>query len=80
MLQTQKRIYQRHLIVFMATEVVWPIRVLNAKLVMVATDTPFARVLVSKISAGMIQERGPQVQLKEKLYNQVIAMKPHDAP
>lgn len=52
MLQTQKRMYQRHLIVFMATEVVCPIIVLKAKLVMVAIETPFARVLVSKISAG----------------------------
>lgn len=79
-LQTQKRIYQRHLILVMATDVVWPIIVLKAKLVIVAIETPLARVLVSKISAGIIQESGPQAQEKEKLYSQVIAIKPHEAP
>jgi len=62
-----------------ATEVVCPIMVLNAKLVMVTMDTPLARVLVSKISAGMIQESGPHAALKEKLYNHVMAMKPQAA-
>ena len=47
--------------------VTWPIRVLKAKETMVAIETPFERVRVSKISAGIIQERGPQVAEKEKL-------------
>jgi len=34
---------------------------------MVASETPFARVRVSNISAGMIHESGPQVHEKEKL-------------
>lgn len=34
---------------------------------MVAILTPLERVRVSKISAGMIQDRGPLVALKEKL-------------
>ena len=50
-----------------AMGVTWPIMVLNAKEVMVAMLTPLERVRVSKTSAGMIQERGPQVALKEKL-------------
>src|ERR1051326_8021219 len=62
-----------------ATEVTCPIIVLKAKLVIVAIDTPFARVLVSNISAGIIQLNGPHVALKEKLYNQVMAMKPQAA-
>lgn len=41
--------------------------VLKAKEVMVAIETPLDRVRVSKISAGMIQESGPQVAEKEKL-------------
>jgi hypothetical protein len=53
--------------------------VLNAKDVMVAIETPLERVLVSKISAGMIQDSGPQVELKLKLYSQVTAMKPQEA-
>lgn len=64
----------------MATLVVCPIIVLNAKLTIVAIDTPFERVRVSKISAGMIQLSGPQVALKEKLYIQVMTVKPHAAP
>lgn len=63
-----------------ATLVVWPIMVLKAKLVMVAIETPLERVLVSKISAGIIHDRGPHVALNEKLYSQVIAIKPHEAP
>ena len=51
----------------MATSVTWPISVLKAKLTMVAMETPFERVRVSNISAGMIQDRGPQVAEKEKL-------------
>lgn len=46
---------------------------------MVASDTPLERVLVSNISAGMIHDRGPHVALKQKLYIQVITMKPHAA-
>lgn len=62
-----------------ATEVVWPIMVLKAKDIIVATETPFARVFISKISAGMIQDNGPQVALKEKLYTQVTTIKPQPA-
>lgn len=63
-----------------AMGVTCPIIVLNAKDIMVARETPLARVRVSKISAGMIQERGPQVAEKEKLYTQVTMMNPHEAP
>jgi hypothetical protein len=48
--------------------------VLKAKETMVAMDTPLERVRVSKISAGMIQDRGPQVAEKEKLYSQVLVL------
>ena len=41
--------------------------VLKAKETMVAIETPLERVRVSKTSAGMTQERGPQVAEKEKL-------------
>jgi hypothetical protein len=51
--------------VFNAVEVVCPINVLKAKLVIVAMDTPLALVLVSKISAGIIQLSGPHVALNE---------------
>ena len=44
-----------------------PMSVLKAKDTMVAMATPFERVRVSKISAGMIQERGPHIAEKEKL-------------
>ena len=71
--------YQRHLMVSIAVDVVCPIKVLKAKLAIVAIDTPFARVLVSKISAGMIQLSGPHVALNEKLNSHIIAMKPHAA-
>lgn len=54
--------------------------VLKAKEIPVAIETPFDRVRVSKTSAGIIQESGPQVQEKEKLYNQVMMMKPQWAP
>jgi hypothetical protein len=53
--------------------------VLNANEVMVAIETPLERVLVSKISAGMIHDNGPQVALKLKLYTQVITIKPQAA-
>lgn len=43
------------------------IMVLKANEAMHAIDTPFDRVLVSKTSAGMIHESGPQVHEKEKL-------------
>jgi hypothetical protein len=49
-------------------------RVLKAKEVMVAMETPLERVRVSKISAGMIQDSGPQVAEKEKLYSQVLEL------
>ena len=65
---------------FIAMGVIWPISVLNAKLIIVAMATPIDRVRVSNISAGTIQERGPLLQEKLKLYSQVIMMKPHDAP
>ena len=42
-------------------------RELKAKETMVAMDTPFERVRVSKISAGITQDSGPQVAEKEKL-------------
>jgi hypothetical protein len=51
----------------MAVSVIWPMRVLKAKETIVAMETPFERVRVSKISAGMTHERGPQVAEKEKL-------------
>jgi hypothetical protein len=54
--------------------------VLKANETIVAMETPFERVLVSKISAGMIQESGPHVAEKEKLYAQVQMMNPHEAP
>jgi hypothetical protein len=55
--------------------------VLKAKDTMVAMDTPFDLVLVSKISAGIIQLRGPAVDEKQKLYNQQpTTMKPQLAP
>lgn len=54
--------------------VIWPIRVLKAKETMVAMDTPLERVRVSNISAGMIQDRGPHVAEKEKLYSQVLEL------
>jgi len=51
----------------MAVSVTCPIKVLKAKETMVAMETPLDRVRVSKISAGMTQDRGPQVAEKEKL-------------
>ena len=63
----------------MAVSVTCPMSVLKAKETIVAIETPLERVRVSKISAGMIQERGPQVALKEKLYNHVMIMKPQEA-
>lgn len=63
-----------------ATDVVCPIMVLNANDTMVAMDTPLERVLVSKISAGMIHDSGPHVALNEKLYSHVMAMNPQAAP
>lgn len=50
-----------------AVDVTCPMSVLKAKETMVAMETPLERVRVSKISAGIIQERGPQVAEKEKL-------------
>lgn len=44
-----------------------PIMVLKANDIMVAIETPLARVRVSKISAGIIQLSGPQVAENEKL-------------
>ena len=41
--------------------------VLKANETMVAIDTPLARVCVSKISAGTIQESGPVAYEKEML-------------
>ena len=55
-----------------AVSVICPMRVLKAKETMVAIEIPLDRVRVSKISAGMIQDRGPQVAEKEKLYSQVL--------
>lgn len=63
-----------------AMGVTCPIIVLNAKDIMVASETPLARVRVSKISAGIIHERGPQVAEKEKLYTHVTMMNPQEAP
>lgn len=64
----------------MAIGVTWPIMVLNANDVMVAIETPFDRVRVSKTSAGIIQDRGPQVAENEKLYNHVMIIKAQCAP
>lgn len=60
--------------------VTWPIIVLKANEVIVAIETPLARVRVSNTSAGIIQDSGPQVAEKEKLYSQVMMMKPQWAP
>jgi hypothetical protein len=46
--------------------------VLKAKETIVAIETPLERVRVSKISAGIIQDKGPHVAEKEKLYSQVL--------
>lgn len=54
-----------------------PIMVLKAKEVMVAKLTPLDRVRVSKTSAGIIQDSGPQVAEKLKLYIHVTIIKPH---
>lgn len=48
-----------------AGSVIWPIKVLNANEVITPIETPFERVLVSHISAGIIHERLPQVKEKE---------------
>jgi hypothetical protein len=48
--------------------------VLKAKETIVAMETPLERVRVSKISAGMIQDRGPHVAENEKLYSQVLEL------
>lgn len=60
--------------------VTWPIIVLNANEVIVAMETPLDRVRVSKTSAGIIQDNGPHVAENEKLYSQVMMMKPQCAP
>ena len=52
---------------FIAIGVTCPIMVLKAKDIIVAILTPFDLVLVSKISAGTIQDSGPFVQEKLKL-------------
>jgi hypothetical protein len=54
--------------------------VLNANEIPVAIETPFDRVRVSNTSAGIIHDSGPQVAEKEKLYSQVMMMKPQWAP
>jgi hypothetical protein len=64
---------------FIAVGVTWPIIVLKAKEIMVASETPLERVLVSNISAGMIHDKGPHVALKLKLKIQVMTMNPHAA-
>ena len=51
----------------MAVEVTCPIKVLKAKETMIERLTPLERMCVSKISAGIIQERGPQVAEEKKL-------------
>jgi len=38
--------------------VIWPIKVLKAKLIIVAIETPFDRVRVSNTSAGTICNEG----------------------
>jgi hypothetical protein len=50
-----------------AVSVICPMSVLKAKETIVAIETPLERVRVSKISAGITQESGPQVAEKEKL-------------
>lgn len=54
---------------------IWPISVLNANETMVASETPFERVRVSNISAGITQDKGPQVAENEKLYNHVLGIR-----
>jgi hypothetical protein len=54
--------------------VICPMSVLKAKDTMVAMETPLERVRVSKISAGIIHDRGPQVAENEKLYSQVLGL------
>lgn len=44
---------------------------------MAPIDTPFDRVFVSKISAGIIQLNEPQVNEKETWYTQFVAIKAH---
>ena len=51
----------------MAVEVTCPIKVLKAKETMTERLTPLEHMCVSKISAGIIQKRGPQVAEKEEL-------------
>ncbi len=54
--------------------------VLNAKLVIVARETPLDRVCVSNTSAGIIQDSGPHVAEKLKLKTQVEMMNAHCGP
>lgn len=71
-LHTANRVKYRQPTESMATLVICPISVLKAKLIMVARDTPLERVCVSKISAGMIQESGPQAKENDMLKSQVL--------
>lgn len=65
---TQNRMKNFQPTATMPTDVTCPIIVLKAKEVMAAMPTPLERVAVSKISAGMIQERGPVVDPKANCY------------
>ena len=62
---TQNRIKKRQPTVERATDVHCPIMVLKAKETIAAIPTPLLRVLVSKISAGIIQDKGPAVLPKQ---------------
>lgn len=64
-LHTTNVMKYRHPTCVMAGEVICPISVLKAKLTMTPMETPFDLVLVSKTSAGMIQDRLPQVNEKD---------------
>lgn len=63
-LQTTKTRKYLQPISAMAGAVTCPISVLNANEVITPIEIPFERVLVSKTSAGMIQDREPQVNEK----------------
>jgi len=54
--------------------------VLNAKLVMAPTETPFKRMAVPKSSAGIDQLKGPLEMKKTKLKSQVTTTKAQWAP
>lgn len=62
----------------MAGLVTCPIMVLKPKEIMTPIETPLERVLVSKISAGMIHDSGPQEYEKETWYSQLMHVNVQD--